>query len=134
MLLRKCSLRAALLDNVEAQGSSADAFQEVVDSIANASRRDVTASRDGYASVDLQGIRTIFGKANVSKTSDTRFPDELGIILRYVPTVPVRRGDTLASIRVNDAIWGCFGEELLKCFRISEYLEYASLPEEPVYG
>jgi thymidine phosphorylase len=133
-LYDQCSLQSAFFSNIEAQGSSVDGFHEMARSVANAPRRELTASRDGYASTDLERTRSIFERVNVGKIQETRFPDELGIILRYMPTARLRRGDALASIRVSDVLWRRFGAELVECFKITELSEYVPKPEETIYA
>ncbi len=107
--LEQCSPEAAFLGNIEAQGSSTDAFYEIAGRIAKAPRRDLASDRAGYASIDVERLRSLFERINVPEGRISRFPDEFGVILRYVPAARLSRGDPIASLRVSESAWQCFG-------------------------
>jgi thymidine phosphorylase len=120
----------AFLDNIEAQGSSKEAFYERADLVEKMSRRDLSAERDGFIWLDLNELRAVFVDANSHGVDQSVFSDELGIILRARPGAYVRRGDLLASVRADDAVWQLVAARLTKCFSISDLLDYAPGVEE----
>jgi thymidine phosphorylase len=122
----------AFLDNIEAQGSSKEAFHERADFVERMSRRDLSADRDGFIWLDLNELRAVFVDANLRGVEQSVFPDELGIILRAKPGTYVRRGDVLASVRAKDAVWQMVAPRLTKCFRIFDLLDYAPGREEVI--
>lgn len=89
----------AFLDNIEAQGSSREAFHERVDLVEKMSRRDLSAERDGFIWLDMSELRAVFVDANSRGVDQSLFSDALGMILRTKPGTYVRRGDLLASIK-----------------------------------
>src|SRR4029077_1859721 len=118
-------LERVFLENVAAQGSSTGAFEAKVDAIANAPRRALTAMRDGYLKLDIPVIRSIFVSAHADAGSDSLFADEIGVILQCRPGAYARRGDLLATVRANDALWATVGGRLTDAFQIVDLLDYA---------
>jgi thymidine phosphorylase len=125
-------IEEAFFENIEAQGSSKEAFDEKTDFIENVSRRDLLADRDGFVQIRMSELRDVFVEANSKGADQNIFPDGLGVILRTKPASYVRRGDLLASIRTEDAVWKILGERLTKCFSISDLLDYAPGVEETI--
>lgn len=117
--------------NVKAQGSSMETFFETTESIAIATRRELSAPADGFLLIDIPELRAIFTAVNSGQRHGT-FPDALGLILRAQTGRFVRRGDALASVRADDAIWAEFAAPLRKAFRILDLLDYAPGVEEIV--
>ena len=98
-------IRAAFAENIEAQGSSMDAFEEKAAAIERGHTRELTASIEGFVSVDLAAVRSAFISANA--VAEEPFPDRVGMILRVRPGTFVRPGDILTSIRAAHV---CVGE------------------------
>ena len=123
-------IRGAFLENLEAQGSTEEAFYERADFIEKRSRRDLSAERDGFIWLDLNELRAVFVDTNLRGVERSVFSDELGIILRAKPGAYVRHGDVLASVRAEDPVWQLVAPRLTKCFRIFDLLDYAPGMEE----
>lgn len=107
--------------NVAAQGGTSEAFEEKTDEIARVRRRDLTARKDGFFVVDLERLRSAFVAANAPHTTEAQFPDKVGLILRKRPGTYVRRGDVLASVRADEAIWVAKGEGIEASLSIVDF-------------
>jgi thymidine phosphorylase len=55
-------IETVFLENVEAQGSSPNAFHAKADAVASAKRIDMLATREGFLAVDIPAMRSIFVK------------------------------------------------------------------------
>jgi thymidine phosphorylase len=120
------------MNNLEAQGSSKEAFYERVDFVEKLPRRDLLAERDGFIWLEMTELRAVFVDANSRSADPSVFSDALGIILRARPGAYVRCGDLLASIRAEDAVWQLVEQRLTKCFRVFDLLDYAPRMEEVI--
>jgi pyrimidine-nucleoside phosphorylase len=118
--------------NVQAQGSSMDAFAAKVEAVAKEHRHELRASDEGFFRLDLASLRSVFVRAHSATNSVSPFPDELGLILLARPGAHVRRGDILASVRASDALWPGIRGPLGDAFHIAELLDYAPGVEEIV--
>lgn len=118
--------------NVEAQGSSTDAFAAKAATVAEGHRHELSAPSEGFFRLDLASLRSVFVAAHSALNSDRPFPDELGLILRIRPGAYVRRGDVLATVRAEDALWPGIRGRLGDAFQITELLDYAPGVEEIV--
>jgi pyrimidine-nucleoside phosphorylase len=105
-------LRSVFEGNIEAQGSSRDVFEEKVQEISTAPRRELVAEKEGFLVVDLEGLRAAFVEANRHDAGEARFPDRIGLILRKRPGAYVERGDQLASVRSDETTLARCGEEI----------------------
>jgi pyrimidine-nucleoside phosphorylase len=119
-----------LFENIVAQGGTEEAFYKKTDAVARSARKELTADRNGFLSLDVPGLRSVFVAVNAPKTEGIQFPDDLGLILRRKPGSYVRRGDVLASVRADDAIWAGIAEPLTNCFQVVELMGYAAGMEE----
>jgi thymidine phosphorylase len=119
-----------LFENITAQGGTEEAFFEKTDAVARAPRKEITADHEGFLSLDIPGLRSVFVAVNAPDAGQTRFADNLGLILRRKPGSYVRWGDAVASVRADDAIWAAFAPSLIKCFQIVESMDYAPGMEE----
>lgn len=88
------------------------------------------ADHDGFLSLNILALRSVFVDANAPRQSKVEFPDHLGLILRRKPGSYVRRGDALASVRADDAVWAAFAASLRKCFQVVELMDYVAGIEE----
>jgi thymidine phosphorylase len=119
-------------EHLEAQGSSKEAFYEKTNLVAAAVGRELSADRDGFIRVNVSELRSVFMAVNYRGATADEFPDEVGVILRQRPGAYVKRGDLLASVRANDAIWREFAAALTKCFQVVDLLDYAPGLEEVI--
>jgi len=131
-LSRGFDIGNVFFEHLEAQGSSKEAFYEKTNLVAAAANRELSADRDGFLRVDVPELRSVFVAVNSRIAAADGFPDELGVILRQRPGAYVRRGDLLASVRANDAIWHEFAAALTKCFQVVDLLNYAPGLEEVI--
>lgn len=131
-LSQEFDIAKVFVEHLEAQGSSKEAFYNKTHLIAAAVNRELSADRDGFLRVDVPELRSVFAAVNSRGAGAAGFPDELGVILRQRPGAYVRRGDLLASVRADDAIWHEFAEALTKCFQVVELLDYAPGLEEVI--
>lgn len=122
----------AFMSNIEAQGSSKEAFYERADFVERLPRRDLLAERDGFFWLEMTELRAVFGEANSYSADPSVFSDALGVILRARPGTYVRSGDLLASIRAEETVWQLVERNLTKCFRISDLLDYAPGMEDVI--
>jgi thymidine phosphorylase len=120
------------VEHLEAQGSSKEAFYEKTNLVAAAVNRELSAERDGFLRVDVPTLRSVFVTVNSRGATADGFPDELGVILRQRSGAYVRRGDLMASVRANDAIWHEFAAALTECFQVVDLLNYAPGLEEVI--
>jgi thymidine phosphorylase len=127
-------IEAAFEHNLEAQGSSMDAFGSKVDAVEKAPRRELIAPREGFLSVDVAELRSAFLAVYVEEKSGGQFLDELGIIIRARPSAYVRRGDVLASVRASDATWASSADRLVKSFQVVDLVDCASGMEDIIRG
>jgi thymidine phosphorylase len=118
--------------NIDAQGSSLDAFETKVDFVARGHRRELVAKHDGFATYDLEALRSCFVEAHANAISNAQFPDELGVILKVRPGSYVARGYLLASVRASDSIWFQVSERLVDALKTAELPTYAPGMEEAV--
>lgn len=107
--------------NLEAQGSSQDAFQELVDRIKRGHRFHYVARNPGFVYVRLNRLRTLVQDfQSASSTSPSRFPDGIGLVLYRSSSDFVRRGDLLATIRVAETEWHTVKNRLKSIFVITK--------------
>ena len=121
--------------HIDAQGSSADAFERKVETVYSAHVHELTAKVDGFFGVDLSGLRKLFQKANSRRQgSADEFPDELGVILYTRPGAYVDRGALLATVRASTADWSAFSDSLEATIRCVEVLEAVPGTNEIIHG
>jgi pyrimidine-nucleoside phosphorylase len=96
-------IRQTFAANLAAQGASYDAFLDVAVRVAASHGTEISADQEGVVVVSLDGIRKALVAAQEQGSSGSNFPDPAGIILRRRPGETVRRGDTVATVRVADA-------------------------------
>lgn len=118
--------------NLEAQGSSMEAFAAKVEAVTKDHRYEVLAPHEGFFRLDLARLRSIFVAVHATTNAARPFPDDLGLILQVRPGAYVRRGDTLASVRIDDARWHEIRVSLDEAFQAADLLDYAPGMEEVV--
>ena len=107
--------------NLEAQGSSKDAFQELVHQIQRGHRFHYLARNTGFVNVRLNRLRTLIQKfQSAGRMSPSRFPDRIGLVLNRSSSDFVRRGDLLATIRVAEPQWRSVKNRLKTIFVINQ--------------
>lgn len=127
-------IRASFVDNIEAQGSSVDAFEMKVDTVLAGHRHNLIATAEGFLKIDIAAIRAIFTNVHSRLESTVQFGDELGLVLKAPVGAYVRSGDLLATVRATDVIWSKFRSKLENAFQAVELLEYAPGVEETIRG
>ena len=111
-------------DNLQAQGSSRDAFDEYVEKTQSGHRFHFTAKNRGFVSIRIESLRELVLRFQKVCTKDgTTFPDGMGIVLRKRPGEFVQPGDLLATIRVSDKEWQSVERQLSNVLVISNTLE-----------
>lgn len=94
-------LRQAFVANLAAQGASQDAFWHVATRVARGHGMQIVAEREGTVDVSLEGIRSALVAAQGAGDGENGFPDPAGVILRRRPGETVRRGEVLATVRLE---------------------------------
>lgn len=94
-------LRQAFNANLVAQGASYDAFLSAAGRGATGHGAEISAERDGAVAVSLEGIRRTLVAVQEMDGAGGRFPDPAGVILRKRPGEVVRRGEVIATVRVD---------------------------------
>jgi len=111
-------------DNLEAQGSSQDAFDEYVEMVRNGHRFEYIAKDHGFLSVRLDRMRDLILRfQSAGAADDAVFPDGMGLVLRKNPGDLVRAGDLLGTIRLDEEQWYAAERHLDDVFVISNTLE-----------
>ena len=111
-VIEKCSPH--FFDNLRAQGSSEDAFEEYAEAIERNHTFHFQAKREGLVDIHLDRIREIIVHyQRIGGPEGTVFPDEMGVVLKKWPGDLVRVGDVLATVRISERHWGA-AEALLE--------------------
>lgn len=111
-------------ENLVAQGSNRDAFDEYVEKTLVGHRFLFTASDNGFVSIRIDRLRDLvlqFQKEYGVRGS--AFPDGMGIILRRRSGEFVQAGEVLASIRVSENRWDVVRRSLKHVLTVSNVLE-----------
>lgn len=112
-------------ENLSAQGSSQEAFDEYVDRIRTAHRFHAVAKEQGFLTVRLGPLRELFLRFQPTGLEiDVDFPDGIGMILHKSSGDFVRVGDLVATIRVAEDQWPSVERQLHEVLTISGTLEY----------
>jgi len=120
----RAKLTQHFFENVEAQGGSEENFYEKTDALAEAPRYEIRATRDGFFSIDLLGLRTAIISANQS--NKTQFPDNLGAVIQKRSGGYVTRDELLATIRLEQRqIWDDLQPQLQECFKVVDLMDHA---------
>jgi pyrimidine-nucleoside phosphorylase len=128
------NIRTSFVNNIEAQGSSVDAFETKVDAVMAGHRYKLIATDEGFLKLDIALIRDTFTKVHSRLESACQFADELGLILKVPVGSYVKRGDLLATVRATDGIWSKYRLKLENAFQAVDLLEYAPGMEETIRG
>ena len=111
-------------DNLLAQGSSQDAFDEYVDKVRNGHRYQFVAKDHGFLYVRLDRLRNLFLRFQLDGAVDgSVFPDGIGFVLHKNPGALVRPGDLIGTIRVAEEQWHSVEQQLDDVILISPTLE-----------
>ena len=111
-------------DNLLAQGSSQDAFDEYVAKVRSGHRFQFVAKDHGFVRVRLDRLRDLVLRfQSAGAGSSAVFPDGMGIVLCRLPGELVRPGDLLATIRVAEEQWHSVERELDNVISTSGTLE-----------
>ena len=102
------------IENLCAQGSCGDAFDEYTESIERSHTFHLEARDEGVVDIHLDRVRDIVVYYQHLEAPEGReFPDEMGIVLKRWPGDSVKVGDVLATVRVPERHWET-AETLLK--------------------
>ena len=113
-------------DNLQAQGSSRDAFEEHVEKVLTQHRFQFIAKDQGFFCIKIDRMRDLVLRFQPTGAHDVpAFPDGMGIVLRKRPGEFIESGDILATVRVDEKEWGSVETELRDVLSISSTLEIA---------
>lgn len=122
-------------ENLLAQGSTRDAFDEYVDKVRTQHRFQFIARDQGFVCLSIEQLRALVLRFQKACAPDAAtFPDGMGVILRKSPGEFVQSGDLLATIRVAEKEWHSVETELKKVLSISSTLEFAVGFERVING
>ena len=111
-------------DNLLAQGSSQDAFDEYVLKVRNGHRFQFVAKDHGFLCVRLDRLRNLILRFQLAGAVDGAvFPDGIGFVLCKNPGELVRPGDLIGTIRVAEEQWHSVERQLDDVILISRTLE-----------
>lgn len=111
-------------DNLLAQGSSREAFEELVHRTRRSHRFRFIAKSSGFFCVQIERLRDlmlVFQKTCVA--ADSNFPDGMGIILQKRPGELVDSGDLIATVRVAENQWRSVERQLHGAILVSDTLQ-----------
>lgn len=124
----RCTFRA----NLEQQGASWEDFVTKVRHVDAEPTAILTASSDGYFSVDLNGIRqSLTNRQQVKKTADQHFTDPCGVTLLCSCDKFVNKGDAVARIRSSQDLDEVL-TDIRRCIIYSAYPFRRRAPEQLV--
>lgn len=122
-------------DNLLAQGSSKEAFDEYVEKIRNGHKFQFVAKGHGFVCIRIERLRELVLRFQQACAVDgTSFSDGMGIILRKRPGEFVHSGDLIATIRVTEKEWHSVERQLSDALSISSTLELGMGFERVVNG
>lgn len=105
--------------NVTAQGGDIGGYWDKVRSISEDHEFTLTAATDGFLSVDVDALRkTLVASQALFVSSEIRFPDPLGVILRSRQGQYVTKGGAVATVRAESDLWSRTQSELTAAFKI----------------
>ena len=93
------ALLSVFKENLEIQGSSFEMFEKYVSKIIKKHEQHITAQQTGFLYVDLESLRNLLVRMQVSTNSELPFPDPCGVILKQPSGAYVHKGDTIATVR-----------------------------------
>ena len=115
--LRHCA--AHFFENLYAQGSCVDAFEDYTESIERGHGLHLEARSEGAVDIHLERIRDIVVHyQRLGAPEGKEFPDEMGIGLKRWPGDLVKAGDVLATVRVPERYWAGVEALLHKAIQI----------------
>lgn len=109
------SVRSVFTQHLKAQGSDVQHFEDVAAQTEAGHTRRVVASRAGYFSPNIPGLRDTLVQAQTAYKSVhpmVTFSDPLGLILLATAGDQVEKGQPLASVRANDEVWNQFNKSI----------------------
>lgn len=96
-------LEAHFFDNIKAQGGSIDSFKAKVSETCSLHTQRIVAKENGFLTISLDRIRKALTAFQARAENNVNlFPDPAGIILIKRPGEWVKKGRTVATIRVAD--------------------------------
>ncbi len=99
-------IKKNFFENLVAQGSSKDQFEQYVEAIDSGHNFFIYGTRSGYLRINLGRLREVILRFQKGTRSGSNlFPDDMGVILKKTTGDLVARGDILASVRVSERRW-----------------------------
>ena len=116
--------RKLFMENIKLQGSSEEAFEEVVTQVQDQHINHIVASKAGYVKIDMQGIRkAITSVQSAFEAKGMEYPDPCGVILKQMPGEFVNKGSILCSYRCSGKFKEAFFSMLSNSITVSEELK-----------
>lgn len=116
-ILQHC--KTHFFENLCAQGSCREAFEEYTESIERRHSFHLEARGQGIVDIQLDRIREIVVHYQRLDAPDGReFPDEMGIVLKRWPGDLVNAGDVLATVRTPEGHWSAVEARLQEAIDI----------------
>lgn len=113
-------------NNLLAQGSSREAFEELVYRTRRGHRFQVIAKNSGFFCVRIERLRELMlAYQETCVRPDSIFPDGMGIILKKRPGELVESGNLVATVRVDEGQWRSAERDLRDAILISNTLQLA---------
>ena len=107
------------LNNLRAQGSSQDAFEEYTRSIEQNHKFYLKSDQAGFVHIHLGQIRdTVVHYQHLGASNENAFPDKMGVVLEKLPGDLVQRGDLLATVRISEKHWQSAQGKLAKAIDV----------------
>ncbi len=114
----RTTLARHFFENLEAQGSDRNAFDDVVRATAAAHALAVAAAASGRLYYDLGLLRTAVAAFQGAADEEKAYPDLAGVRLLAAPGTLVERGEPLVSVRCPSDMRAAFATRLGDCISI----------------
>ena len=109
------------VNNLRAQGSSQDAFEEYTRRVEQNHKFDLNSDREGFFQIDLERIRDVVVQYQcLGASKESEFPDEMGLVLKRLPGDLVQRGDLLATVRISERHWLSAQGRLVEAIKVRQ--------------
>jgi thymidine phosphorylase len=114
------SLMHRFEQNLSAQGAQPDAFRRKVAETLEGHKQIIRSLSEGFLHISLEKLREVLVDAQKQAVTDKdSFPDPCGVILRKISGEPVKKGETIASVRAKDDLFPVLKERLVAAFGVT---------------
>ena len=121
-------LEQIFLDNIVRQGGSAEKSKELIERTGAAHTFEILAPKDGFLWINLSKLKLILKEKQESqKGGGHSFPDPCGLILRRNSGDHIRRGDLLATARIEVPDPKSVIRQLESVFLVNDYANMQTL-------